>query len=134
MSIQIRLILVIVVALLVGAGLFLFLRPKAVETPASSPGPAIPAEYQNIADEAIRLVANQLGISPDEVTVLSVEPVTWSDASLGCPQPGMMYAQVITPGYLVITQAQGETQQVHLNNQGQGMVCPPEQAKPPIAD
>ena len=28
--------------------------------------------------------------------------MTWSDASLGCPQPDMGYAQVVTPGYLVL--------------------------------
>ncbi len=25
----------------------------------------------------------------------------WPDASLGCPEPGMMYAQVVTPGYKI---------------------------------
>lgn len=27
--------------------------------------------------------------------------VTWSDTSLGCPQPGQVYAQVLTPGYRI---------------------------------
>ncbi len=127
-------IVVVIVVLIVGAGLILFLRPKDVETPASAPGPDIPAEYQEIANEAIRLVASELGVSPDDVTVLSVEPVTWSDASLGCPEPGMMYAQVITPGFLVTTQVQGETHRVHLNEQGKGVVCPPDREKSPVSN
>lgn len=28
-----------------------------------------------------------------------VEEMTWPDASLGCPEPGMVYAQVLSPGY-----------------------------------
>ena len=35
-----------------------------------------------------------------------VEEVAWSDASLGCPQPGMSYAQVITDGMRIILQAE----------------------------
>ena len=37
----------------------------------------------------------------------------WSDASLGRPQPGMMYAQVITPGYLVVLEADGQQYTYH---------------------
>src|SRR5438132_10035603 len=42
--------------------------------------------------------ASELGVGADAVVVQRVEPVDWPDASLGCPRPGMMYAQVITPG------------------------------------
>ena len=35
--------------------------------------------------------AERVGVAPDQVKVLSVESVTWSDGSLGCPEPGMMY-------------------------------------------
>lgn len=31
--------------------------------------------------------------------VLPFDPVEWSDTSLGCPMPGLVYAQVITPGF-----------------------------------
>jgi hypothetical protein len=53
-------------------------------------------------------LAARLGLSEADITVQSVEPVEWPDTSLGCPQPGMMYAQVITPGYQVLLQATGE--------------------------
>ncbi len=45
------------------------------------------------------LVAAKLGLGVEELTAIAVEAVEWNDASLGCPQPGMMYAQVITPGW-----------------------------------
>ena len=133
-------IIVIVVAVIVG--LIFFMKPQPSETPASAPpapetpasaplAPEIPVEYQQIAEDATQIVAGALHVSPDEVTVLSVQKVTWSDASLGCPEPGMMYAQVLTPGYLVATQVNGATQNVHMNEKGQGTVCPPERARPP---
>lgn len=46
---------------------------------------------------AVASAAAEFGVSIDEVTVESWEPIEWSDASLGCPKPGEFYAQVITP-------------------------------------
>ena len=36
-----------------------------------------------------------------EPELRSVEPRQWPDSSLGCPQPGLSYLQVITAGYVV---------------------------------
>jgi hypothetical protein len=41
------------------------------------------------------------GVDPSSLTVAAAEPVTWPDSSLGCPQPGVQYLQVLTPGYRV---------------------------------
>ena len=41
-------------------------------------------------------IADDLGVPPDAVQVVSIEPRDWPDSSLGCPQPDMLYAQVVT--------------------------------------
>lgn len=51
------------------------------------------------ADQVRDALAAELGVSPETLTLLAANEVEWPDASLGCPQPGMMYAQVVTPGY-----------------------------------
>lgn len=51
-----------------------------------------------------------------EVNRIAVEEVTeteFSDASLGVPEPGQSYAQIITPGYVIMLEADGETYQYH---------------------
>jgi hypothetical protein len=48
------------------------------------------------------MLAAQLGASESEIRVVAVEPREWPDASLGCPEPGRAYAQVITPGYRIV--------------------------------
>jgi hypothetical protein len=58
-------------------------------------------------------LARRLDLSLSEILVISVEAVDWPDTSLGCPQPGMMYAQVITPGYLIVLEAEGQTYEYH---------------------
>ncbi|MFH1979213.1 MAG: hypothetical protein ABII97_02430 [Patescibacteria group bacterium] len=47
-------------------------------------------------------LAERLGIKIEEILVKSTTEKTWSDASLGCPEKGKYYTQVITPGYLII--------------------------------
>ena len=42
------------------------------------------------------------------VKIRTVERVEWSDASLGNPEPGMMYAQVITPGFKLVLESEGK--------------------------
>jgi len=53
-------------------------------------------------------LAKRLGIEERKVKKISVEPRTWPDASLGCPKPDTMYAQVETPGYRIELQASGK--------------------------
>jgi len=78
------------------------------------------------ADAAVDYVASQLDIPAEEIDVKSVETWEWPDASLGCPEPGKSYAQVTTPGYRVILEAEGETYEVHTDERGRTVVmCEP---------
>ncbi|MGC9320277.1 MAG: hypothetical protein ACP5KN_19745, partial [Armatimonadota bacterium] len=62
---------------------------------------------------AIEDLADRLNVAPEAITVASFEEVTWPDTSLGNPEPGRVYAQVLTPGYRVILQAQGQQYEYH---------------------
>ncbi len=73
-----------------------------------SAGPAAELVAQAIAD-----LAGRLGVAAEAIQVRSVEAVEWPDASLGCPQPGMVYAQVITPGYRIVLEAEGQAYEYH---------------------
>jgi hypothetical protein len=61
--------------------------------------------------------------SAEEAQVRLVEQVDWPDSSLGCPQPDMMYAQVITPGYRVVL-ALGDQEYVYHTSTGRAVYCP----------
>ena len=64
-----------------------------------------------------------LKLAPGAVQVISVDATDWSDTSLGCPQPGMFYAQVITPGYLIVLAAGGRQFEYHANKRGRVVTC-----------
>ena len=65
----------------------------------------------------------QFGVTPDEVTVVQRERVEWPDASLGCPVEGELYAQVITPGFLVIVEGNGTQLEYHTDREGNFVLC-----------
>jgi hypothetical protein len=85
-------------------------------TPESVPGGTEvtpPPEAQEVVRLAKEDLAQRLGVAVGQIGLASVEAVEWSDTSLGCPQPGMMYAQVITPGYRVVLEAGGQSYEYH---------------------
>jgi len=49
----------------------------------------------------------RLGPKSSPPVVTSVKSVTWPDASLGCPEPGKVYATVMTPGYRIEIESGG---------------------------
>ncbi len=103
------------------------LDPDRALTPAIEPeteDDLLPQTFVSpLVQAVVDALASQLGVEPDAVTVASVQSVTWNDSSLGCPQPGMMYLQVLTPGYLVILEADGNTYEYHLSEQGNFVSC-----------
>jgi hypothetical protein len=67
--------------------------------------------------EAVADLAGRLGVDPREITVVSQEEVTWPDASLGCPEPGMLYAQVLTDGIRIVLESDGRRYDYHSGGQ-----------------
>ncbi len=88
--------------------------------------PTLPAygDAQPLVDLAIAQLAGQLDVAVEMVRVERVEPVDFPDASLGAPQPDMMYAQVITPGYVITLSYQGLTYVFHAGGQQVVLVSP----------
>ncbi len=63
--------------------------------------------------QALEDLKARLEVTDEEVVVEAVEETTWPDTSLGCPEEGMMYAQVLTPGYRIVLRARGEQHTYH---------------------
>lgn len=61
-------------------------------------------------------VARRTGIAEAEIKVASLSSETWRDSSLGCPEPGKAYAQVLTPGYRIVLEAGGKSYEYHTDS------------------
>jgi len=105
------------------------LSPKP-SSPGSIPS-GTPMEHDlPLVEAAVEDLAGRLGVDPAEVTVVQALAVTWPDGSLGCPEPGMMYTQVLMDGSFVLLESGGRQYEYHggdplfLCEPGKGPVAP----------
>ncbi len=73
-------------------------------------------EQHDIARLAIDALAADLGIARDKIAVDTIRPVEWRDSSIGCPQPGQAYMQVMTPGNKITLRVDKQIYVVHEAN------------------
>lgn len=95
---------------------------------ASQPGLSIYDAVQAARIDAAR----RTGLEGESLILISAESVTWSDASLGCPQPGMVYTQALVPGFRIRIKARGKTLDYHAGARGVVLLCPPERSRDPL--
>jgi len=131
-------------------GMLLLLAGCGQMIPSQTPGAALPSSpaegdatemtqplptpsdssLQNLIGKARQDLARRLSISTDQINLAGAMEVTWPDASLGCPQEGMAYAQVLTPGYLILLVYAGNEFEYHASIHGNTLYC--ENPTPPI--
>lgn len=92
----------------------------------------LPVILQDIAEQAMTKLAEKLSIQKDQISLISVQSVVWSDSSLGCPQPDMNYLMVLTDGYRVVLTVDDEPYYYHANKKGYGIFC--ENPNPPYSE
>lgn len=95
-----------------------------------SPPTPIDAGLQNLIELIKADLANRQAVSVDEIILGEITAVEWSDSSLDCPQPGMEYLQVITPGYRAVLQVKNQSYEYHTNKDAYFVYC--ENRLPPI--
>lgn len=100
-------------------------KPRAEGTEEAKMGtssPTLPERARPAFEKAKALVAEKSGLSQEQVELKAWESVTWPDSSLGCPEPGKVYLQVLTPGYRFVFQAGSTTYEVHTDERGRSAV------------
>ena len=105
------------------------LAPPAQATPIAT---ASPVPTNESLQFAVMDLAQRLAVDPAAITVIAVEDVTWSDSSLGCPEPGMAYMQVLTPGQRIRLGVDGRVFEYHGGRSGMPRYC--ERPEEPVSD
>jgi len=114
--------------------------PRQIEPPKRIPDMAIPGvglggaqpegEPVNTANMP-RLVrravvadaARRFQVAESAVVLGSAEQVTWGDGSLGCPQPGRSYTQMLVEGYRVTATTAAGRMLYHTDTRGNVVTC-----------
>jgi len=107
--------------------------PAPMTSTPTTPGPAaagndLQSLIRTVSDDAAR----RSGVDAGRVRVLEAGAVTWSDGSLGCPEPDRMYTQALVPGYRIRVEAGGQQFDYHAGTRGTWRLCPAERARPPL--
>jgi hypothetical protein len=105
--------------------------PVAAEPP--PPAPSQTDAIGNLVSAASDVVRAQLGQKDVAIRVVEAREVNWASGALGCPNPGSIYIDVVTRGYLVVIEADGKTFHLHAGRAGKPFVCPEGRREPPLA-
>jgi hypothetical protein len=90
--------------------------PTESAVPADSNPDAAPAGPAQ--ETVIKQLAANLGLKESDITVVSNEVVEFPDACLGITMEGVMCAQVITPGRIIVLEANGIQYEYHTSEDG----------------
>ena len=106
--------------------------PSAVPSEAASPTSTATAEASDkeesdVPEDLLTAIladaAQRAGVSADDIEVTSADAVTFTDGSLDCPEPGMMYTQALVDGYRVVVDVSGEELDYRVGSGGSFRLC-----------
>lgn len=90
--------------------------------PGGTPLPGIPDEIKKSYALISADLAKRSNLSPTSFQVTGYSTETFPDSALGCPDPSMMYTQVLTPGYTILVTAGGQNYDYRSNLAGTHIV------------
>lgn len=99
--------------------------PTQGESTPMPPPQSTPAVFnlQNLIDKATQDLALRLSISATQINIVNATEVVWPDGSLGCPQKGMAYIQILIPGYLIVLEVDNNKYEYHSGRDGNITYC-----------
>ncbi len=111
-------------------------RPATTQPPSpptSQPTVIRDSQAPDAALSARQILAQQLHIRHDAITIVSAEKVEWPDGCLGISIEGISCIQVVTPGYEVVLEVNGRRYEYHTDETG-GRVMLASAPEPDIED
>jgi hypothetical protein len=95
----------------------------------SSGSELVPADNQQpiqVANDAVQAatsdLAKVLGVSQEQVSLVSAVIIEWPDGCLGIQQTNIACADMVTPGYLILLEANGRQYEYHTDTTGNQVV------------
>jgi hypothetical protein len=112
---------------------------KSMTTPSETPAPTSTPQMSRVESQVPEAIlgpilneaAKLANVPPQQLVIVRAEAVVWNDGSLGCPEPGMEYAQALINGYWVLIKAAGQTFDFRVGGGGSFHLCPQGRGRPP---
>jgi hypothetical protein len=78
---------------------------------------------ESMIEEARAALAQHLLVGVDRIAVVEAKPVMWSDGSMGCARPGVVYPQGQVEGHLIILGMDGGFAHYHQGGDDPPFLC-----------
>ena len=100
-------------------------------TTAASAAPAAASPVPGSVEAKVaQALGKKIGVDASKLMLTAKAAQEWPDSALGCPAPGMMYSQVVTPGFKLTYSNGAKTYEVHTDQSGdRAVLC---QNKQPV--
>lgn len=95
---------------------------ESSDIPTSTPAPTEPSSEEipigPVEEAVIKQLAANLGLEESDITVITSEETEFGDACLGVVMEGVMCAQVVTSGWVIVLEADGIQYEYHTSEDG----------------
>lgn len=85
------------------------------------------ADMANKNEDQVRIaiedLAARLGVAEGDIEMIEVRSVSWPDGSLGCPEEGKLYAQVVIEGTQILLGVDERIFDYHAGDDGDPFLC-----------
>ena len=98
-------------------------RTEQVKNNSKSIEENVSEEIPEIISLVLAKIISDYKLDNQNFSLESYEEKTWGSTALGCPKNGMMYAQVITEGYILKVTNYGELEQYNTDSSGNYINC-----------
>ena len=75
--------------------------------------PELPEDSESLIMLAIFDLTLKTGVDIENIVTKSIEETLFDDASLGVPEAGVTYDAIVTPGYIIMLEADGDVYEYH---------------------
>ena len=105
------------------------ITPETTLTATEAPAVASPVPG-SVEAKVAQALSKKTGVDTSKLVLTAKDALDWPDSALGCPAPGMMYSQIVTPGFKLIYSDGAKTYEVHTDRSGnRAVLC---QNKQPV--
>ena len=98
-------------------------NPLLIPTPTPGEAAAVDERSRPLIERAAQMLAGELGIAVEDVSLVLLEAVLWPDGGLGCATPDMIVQPVETPGYRIVLAVAGVQYEYHTDLDNQVVRC-----------
>ncbi len=92
--------------------------PTTTATGVSAAPAGATLEAGSVEAKAAEVLSRRVGTDLSKLTLTAKDEQEWPNPGLGCPKEGVMYTQVITPGFKLTYTDGAKTYEVHTDQSG----------------